>query len=657
MTGGGSDGAAFGAPNRGRNRRVTRPGPGGSRPGALTPGRNRRKTRPGPDGGSRGAIARSVVAASLRSHPRDVAWLAAWSLAESLPSFASGWVVAEAVGRFLAGRTVAGIGWLGLLALTALVGAGAARQAYTRLGALVEPLRDDLVRLIVTGALRRSMAAAQRPDTDAVARITHQTEIVRDAYAGLLSVARTFLFTAVSTLAGLLTLVPAALPYVIPPVLGALLILRLLLRPFAARQRNSVLGEERVANSAASAVRGLRDVTACGAEATVLAQIAGDVAAQADAARSAARVGALRTLSMAAGGWLPLLLVLAAAPSLLRGGVTAAQIIGAVTYIGGAMRSALYTLGQGVGGSAVRLTVTLQRILDASAGAPESPPGSRGPAAVHGGVAQRDMAETGPAPAGWLELRDVGFGYGASAEPIIADLSIDIPPGDHLAIVGPSGIGKSSLAGLLAGMLRPTTGQIFLDGARMERLSPAAMPLWRVLLPQEAYVFSGTLAENLGYLLAEWEDADFGPAVDAVGLRPLLARLGGYQAMLNPAALSAGERQLIALARAYISPAPIAILDEATAHLDPAAETRAEQAFARRPGTLIVVAHRMSSALRARRALVLGDDRAHIGDHASLLACSAMYRDLVGYWNAPAGPGPYPAGAGTAGQPVIGRRS
>ncbi len=599
-------------------------------------------TRGGSRGARRGPLARGMLARSLRSHPRDVAWLAIWSLAEALPSLVSGWAVAEAVRGFLAGRTAEGLGWLGLLALTALAGAAAARPAYIRLGALVEPLRDDLVELIVAGALRRSLAAPQRPDTDAVARITHQTEIVRDAYAGLLSVARTFVFTAGSALAGLLTLVPATLPYVIPPLLGSLMILRLLLRPFAARQRRSVLGEERVANSATSAVGGLRDVTACGAETQVLAQVADEVAAQAGAARSVARAGAARTLCMAAGGWLPLLLVLAAAPSLLRGGVSSAQIIGAVTYIGGALRGALYTLGQGVGGSAVRLTVTLQRIVEASAGPPAR--ARHGPAlvaSIPASVPRRSRDTVGAVPdraAGpsRIELRGVGFGYSARAEPIIRDLSIDIPPGDHLAIVGPSGIGKSSLAGLLAGMLRPTAGQVLLNGACMERLSPASVPQWRVLLPQEAYVFTGTLAENLAYL-AGTEAPELGTAVGAVGLQPLLARLGGYQAVLNPAALSAGERQLIALARAYLSPAPIAILDEATCHLDPSAEARAELAFAHRPGTLIVVAHRMSSALRARRVLVLGDERVHIGDHDSLLARSGMYRDLVGYWSGPAG--------------------
>ena len=170
------------------------------------------------------------------------------------------------------GRTLDGLRWLGLLALAALVGALGTRQSYLRLGAVVEPLRDELVELIVAGSLARSMDTTRPPDTNAVARMTHQAEIVRDAFAGLLTVACTFAFTAGSTLAGLLTLVPATLPYVIPPLLASVLVLRLLLRPFAARQRRAVVGEEAVANSAAKAVSGLRDVTSCGAEAQVFAQ-------------------------------------------------------------------------------------------------------------------------------------------------------------------------------------------------------------------------------------------------------------------------------------------------------------------------------------------------------------------------------------------------
>jgi ATP-binding cassette subfamily C protein len=422
------------------------------------------------------------------------------------------------------------------------------------------------------------------------------------------------------------------LPYVLPPLVASVLILRLLLRPFAARQRRSVVGEELVANSAAKAVSGLRDVAACGAEDLVLSGLHDRIRRQAGASRSIARVGSVRVLCLTIGGWLPLLLVLAAAPSMLRHGIPPGRLIGAIAYITGSLRSMLATLSQGAGTSVVRLTVTLERIIEASS-AP-----SPGP------LTRPDSDD--PSGRGELRLRDVTFGYGRHAEPVIHDLSLGIPPGDHLAIVGPSGIGKSTLAGLLAGMLRPSSGEMLLDLVPADLYPPWSLPARRVLIPQEAYVFAGTLADNLCYLhAASREELD--AAAEAVGLSPLVSRLGGYDAVLNPAVLSAGERQLIALTRAYLSRAPIVILDEATCHLDPAAEARAEDAFARRDGTLIVIAHRISSALRAERVLVLDGTSAQSGDHSSLLASSAMYRNLVGYWTSRSagGPGQHARGA------------
>jgi ABC-type multidrug transport system fused ATPase/permease subunit len=152
-------------------------------------------------------------------------------------------------------------------------------------------------------------------------------------------------------------------------------------------------------------------------------------------------------------------------------------------------------------------------------------------------------------------------------------------------------------------------------------------------------VFAGTLRENLAYLRADAPGlGEMDAAAAAVRLAPLVERLGGYGGQVEPAALSAGERQLVALARAYLSPTPIRLLDEATCHLDPAGEATAERAFAGRPGTLVVIAHRVSSALRARRVVVLDGTHAVVGSHEALLAASPLYRDLVGHWRGAAEP-------------------
>lgn len=584
---------------------------------------------------------------SLSSRPRDVGWLAVWSLVQALPSLASGWSVAKATGDFLAGGagTLRGIEWLGAFGLAALAGALASRQAYLRVAALVEPLRDDLVRITVTGALRSATQDAKPGDAGAVARVTHQAEIVRDSFAGLLMVGFTFALTTASALAGLVALVPAVLPLAMAPMAASLVLFCCLLPSLATWQGRSVVGEEAVADSAATALAGLRDAIACGAEDQVRTEITDRVTAQATALRGLARVNLLRALCLAVGGWLPLVLVLADAPSLVRHGVGPGAIIGAVTYIGGVLNRALYTLTQAFGGSGIRLAITLQRIVEAGTSPAALGAAPRG-AASRGAGARRVLGVSGYSAAvngsalpyrtggdvAAVSLRGVSFGYGPLAEPVLQALDLDLHEGQHLAIVGPSGIGKSTLAGLVAGLLRPLAGEIRLGGVPLAQIPAADLPRYRVLIPQEAYVFAGTLGENLGYLAPGASPAALDASVGAVGLRDLVRRLGGYHADLRPAELSAGERQLIALARAHLSPARIAILDEATCHLDPVAAARAESAFAARPGTLIVIAHRISSALRADRVLVLDGGRAAIGDHAALLGCSPLYRDLVGHW-------------------------
>ncbi|MGW6985690.1 ATP-binding cassette domain-containing protein, partial [Streptomyces sp. NPDC054932] len=244
-------------------------------------------------------------------------------------------------------------------------------------------------------------------------------------------------------------------------------------------------------------------------------------------------------------------------------------------------------------------------------------------------------ASPGSAPTPAVELRQVRFAYGPRAHPVIDGLDLVVRPGEHLAVVGPSGIGKSTLTALVAGLLPPGRGIVRVAGAPARGAPGHGPDARRTLLPQQAYVFTGTVRENLTHLCPDpVSPAEVERAVAALGADGLVARLGGPDAPVDPGRLSPGERQHLALTAAHLSPAPLLLLDEATCHLDPRTEERAERALAERPGTLIVVAHRISSAARADRVLVLDGARAVCGTHAELPARSPLYRDLVGMWNA-----------------------
>ncbi|MEV6415186.1 ABC transporter ATP-binding protein [Kribbella sp. NPDC051718] len=533
--------------------------------------------------------------------------LAVWSLPEILPSAFYGLAVAHATDGFLGGRTGAGLAWLGGLLAAAVLGAVGARQVYQRLGELVEPVRDELVRKVVVGALRNARADG------AVARLNRQVEIVRDTFAGLVLVVRSFVVTAIGVVSGLLSLSPLVAALVVPPFLVGFALSFGILGLAAARVRASLRADEELATSAGMVFAGVRDVTAAGAEEFAGGLVGVPVEAHAAAERSLAKVAALRTLCFAVGGWLPLVVLLGAAPWLIGRGVSTGTLLGGLTYVLLGLQPALTTVMSALGDSGLRYVVTLGRILDRSA-LPE----------------YKVMVER---PEGYeVRLRRMSFAYGPAAEPVLRDLDLIVAPGDHLAVVGPSGIGKSTLAGLICGLLSPTEGEVRLGGVRPSELEAADLADTRVVLPQEAYVFSGTILDNVSYLRRDATAVQISAAIDAVGAYPLVRRLGGLAAEVRPAELSAGERQLIALARAYLSPAPLVVLDEATCHLDPRAEQIAEEAFATRPGTLIVIAHRVSSALRATRILVLDGNTATVGTHQTLLHHSSLYTELTTTW-------------------------
>ncbi|MEW2807101.1 ABC transporter ATP-binding protein [Streptomyces massasporeus] len=593
-----------------------------------------------------------LLVAPLRARPGRLLALILWSLVEAVPALLAGQLVARAVDLgFAAGRPLTGLAWLALLGLGVFAGAWATRQAYPLLAAVVEPFRDDLVHTVAEGSLRRAVAGGP-VDASGVSRLTLQVEMVREAYAGVLMVVRGFLLTVGGALLGMVFLAPLILLLVLPPLLAGLGLFLVLLRRMAGAQRDAIVADERVAEAAGTASAAGRDIVACGAEDGVRADLMAHVDSQAAAARRLAALMPARVLCLAVAGWLPLLLLLVAAPGLRAGGLSAGAVLGAATYVTGGLQPAVRSLIQGLGGSGLRLVVALRRIHEAY---PQPrPPESKGAASQSGPASSPHTTE----PSRYdVELTAVTFAYGPQADPVFRDLDLTLPEGGHLAVVGPSGIGKSTLAGLIGGTLEPGTGSgsgrdsgtgsgsgtgtgtgsgsglVRLGGRSPATLHPADLSALRVLVPQEAYVFSGALVENLRYLRPDASDEDVATAVDAVGAAPLVARLGGIGAVIDPAALSSGERQQIALVRAYLSPAPVVLLDEATCHLDPAAEARAEEAFARRPGTLLVIAHRISSALRARQVLVLDGDRVVSGTHGEVLERSELYRDLVGHWS------------------------
>jgi ATP-binding cassette subfamily C protein len=565
---------------------------------------------------------RQLLRSSVRGRGPQMRQLTAWSLLQALPAFLSGLLVARAIDDgFLAGRTLTGFGWLGLLALSVLAGGWATRHTFLRLADIVEPFRDELITRTVRGALRRSTAPAATADNAGVARLTQQVEIAREAYASVLLVVQGFIVTAIGALLGLLTLAPVVLVLVVPPLVLGLALFALALPGMAARQRAWILADERIAESAGTVVDGIRDVAACGAESQASTMVGEHIDAQARTIRELARFTALRTVAVAVGGLLPILLILAAGSWLLDHGASTGAILGALTYVAQGVHPALQTLVRGLGNTGLWLFVTLARIVEETqAPADARPPRRARPTDPHGHDAV---------------LRDVTFSYGPASEPVVNGLDLAICERDHLAVVGPSGAGKSTLAGLIAGLLEPQHGTVLLGGAPIAALDAMTAARHRTLIPQEAYVFAGTLRENLAYLRPDASDAMIDAAVDRLGAHVLVERLGGPSADLDPQALSAGERQLLTLVRAYISPARLVILDEATCHLDPAAEARVERAFADRDGSLLVIAHRISSALRAPRVLLLDAGQALLGSHADLLLRSALYRDLVGHWDTP----------------------
>ena len=247
-----------------------------------------------------------------------------------------------------------------------------------------------------------------------------------------------------------------------------------------------------------------------------------------------------------------------------------------------------------------------------------------------------------PTIEGRITFEHVSFGYDP-ARPVLTDVNLEIAPGESVAFVGPTGAGKSTLAKLANRFYDPTAGRVLVDGVDVRGVTLRSLRSQLGVVPQEPFLFAGSIRTNLRFGRRGITDAEIDEAVDVVGLGDLIERLpDGLDSVVHERGqtLSSGERQLLALARAFLARPRVLILDEATSSLDLRSETVIERALDRllEGRSAILIAHRLTTAQRADRIVVIDEGGIlEVGTPAELVARGGAYATMYEAWLASGG--------------------